>query len=147
MTTAVYRDGILAMDSRAYAGDKHPIGTKNKIKRLADGSLLAVSSRLTGQPESFARWCESKKQPHLAELEGDKTYGVQALLIRTDGSVYYWNDGSCFSGPLEAPYFAIGSGEEYAMGALMMGATAEEAVSIACRSDVWSDFPVVSVAR
>lgn len=43
MTTVVYRDGVMAADSRAYAGYNTTLGSKSKIRKLADGTLLTIS--------------------------------------------------------------------------------------------------------
>lgn len=48
MTTIAYRNGVMAADTRAYSGGKLPIGTKTKIERLEDGTLLGVSSITPG---------------------------------------------------------------------------------------------------
>jgi hypothetical protein len=33
LTTICYRDGVMAADTRAYSGDKLPIGSKTKIRQ------------------------------------------------------------------------------------------------------------------
>ncbi|MER9390093.1 hypothetical protein [Mesorhizobium sp. M0435] len=60
----------------------------------------------------------------------------------TDGTVHYRNHWSCFTGPLEAPFFAIGSGTEFALGPLHAGRTAEEAVRIASEYDSLTGGPI-----
>ena len=39
---------------------------------------------------------------------------------------------------IEMPYFAWGSGAKYALGAMAKGASAEEAINIACQFDPYS---------
>lgn len=134
MTTIVYRAGILAADSRAYSGDKNPIGEKRKIHRLADGSLIGASSNKVGVCEKFRRLVEESGVDGTFEDE----IPVQAIVIRPDGSVFYFNDLDSFSGPIKSEYLAIGSGEEYAIGALKMGASAVDAVRIAIECDPWT---------
>lgn len=144
MTTICYRDGVLAADSRAYSGDKMPIGIKKKLHRLSNGALLASSSRVVGNTDAFAAWCQAAidEKRCLPDVAAPEDYDIQGLLIWTDGKIYYWNDSRSWAGPLEAEFFAIGSGEQFAYGAMMAGASAEEAVRIACACDPWTDGPV-----
>ncbi|HEV2897411.1 MAG TPA: hypothetical protein VGX71_06130 [Pseudaminobacter sp.] len=143
MTTIVYRDGIMATDSRAFSGHRSPIGFKKKLHVLPNGALVASSSSDVGRTDAFAKWCiQAVNEGHpLPACTHDSKIGVQALLVWTDGTVYYWNS-RCFTGPLEAPFFAIGSGWEFALGALHAGATAEEAVRIASECDSLTGGPI-----
>lgn len=144
MTTIAYRAGIMAADSRAFAGDKMPIGSKNKLHVLSNGALVAASSNDVGATDSFASWCRAMVDAgeDLPNMSTGSDYGVQALLVWIDGTVHYWHEGRCFSGPLEGEFFAIGSGEQFAYGAMMAGVSAEQAVRAACVCDPWTDFPV-----
>lgn len=146
MTTIVYKDRVLAADTRAYSGDKVPIGTKRtKIRRLKDGSLIGASSSRVGQTDKFMNWVEATGAD--PAMHSDVDMPLQALLIKPDGAVYYWNDLDHFSGPIEADYFAIGSGNQYALGALLHdpAISAADAVEIACVLDTWSEVPVVTL--
>lgn len=134
MTTIAYRDGIMAADSRAYSGDKNPIGQKVKIRRLSDMSLFAASSSKVGQTDKLFR---------LTHEHGlFKTFPTevlaQGIVVRPNGDIFYFNDQDCFTGPIKADYLAIGSGEHYATAALFMGATAERAIEVACALDPWT---------
>lgn len=143
MTTIVYRDGVLAADSRAYRGDKSPLGTKVKIHRLWDGSLFGASSNCVGADTLLRRWVEEGCP---SQKSGDiKPDSFEMILIRPNGEVFFAHDNLDLSGPLEAPFFAIGSGEQYALGALEMGADAVRAVRVACEFDVWSDGQILSI--
>lgn len=141
MTTIVYRNGILAADSRAYAGSKTPVGTKRKIRRLEDGSLFGCSSSRVGQPENIARMV----QEHGVGKTFEKDVPAQVIVIQPDGAIYLFNDGDSFSGPIQSEFLAIGSGEEFATGALLNGASAAQAVEIAIRCDPWSDGPILTL--
>ncbi len=134
MTTIAYKDGVLVANSRSYAGSKMPLGRKSKIHRLADGSLFGCSSSKVGQPEKFRRLVEEFGVEHTFEKE----VLAQAIVIKPNGDVFYFNDEDAFSGPIETDCLAIGSGEEYAIGAMLHGATAQEAIVIAAECDVWT---------
>jgi hypothetical protein len=134
----------MAADSRAYAGDKLPIGRKTKIRRLDDGTLVGVSSNKPGQSEAVADWYAAGARPEGApKLDGDPSFRL--LAVAPDGRAWLANDSFRLTGPLEAEFFAIGSGEEYAIGALLMGADAVRAAELACTVDVWSALPVMSL--
>lgn len=139
MTTIAYRNGILAADSRAYGGDRHPIGQKTKIFRLTNGDLVGCSTTQVGVANKFLRLLEGLNGDY---DDIDEDWPLQALLVRKNGEVFLWSDGNSFTGPLEADFWAIGSGEQYAWGALWMGASAEEALECACVGDVFSAKPI-----
>lgn len=63
MTTIAYRDGMMAADSRAYAGNASPVGSKTKINRLKEGSLFACSTSKTGAMEQFVRLLNELDEP------------------------------------------------------------------------------------
>jgi hypothetical protein len=140
MSTIVYRDGILAADTRAFSGSKAPIGNKRKIfkVRLSDGSYTSfgVSTAHPGLSEEIRDWFASEKvhdaEPVLAGREFD------ALEITSGGEVFFYKDSFAPTGPLDADYYAIGSGAEYALGAFSMGADALTAIQIAGEHDVWT---------
>lgn len=137
MTTIAYRDGVLAADTRAYSGDARPLGQKSKIERLEDGTLIGVSSSIAGGGETVRRWYADQR-PSDIELPSNFTM----IAISREGEVFFAKDTPHVSGPLTAPYFAIGSGADFALGALETGVSAKGAVLLACRLDVWSDEPV-----
>lgn len=138
MTTIAYRAGVMASDSRAYSGYKSSIGEKVKIERLKDGTLLGVSSTLPGAAENIRQWYKDgcPKDTYYALPEK-----FTLLAVKSNGEAYYADDNLMLSGPLKAEYFAIGSGGDFALGALAFGSTAIEAIQIACKLDVWSEEP------
>lgn len=134
MTTIAYRDGVMASDSRAYSGSRNYIGSKNKIHRLSNGSLIGLSSSVVGECERLKRFVEGRG----VELECELDMPVQALLVTVDGSVYYFSEGRSFSGPINNDYFAIGSGEQYAIVSMSLGASAAKSIETAIEFDVWT---------
>ncbi|MBZ9600747.1 peptidase S14 [Phyllobacterium chamaecytisi] len=141
MTTVVYRDGVMAADSRAYAGNKQPLGTKRKIHRLADGSLFGCSSSKVGLPEKLRRLVEEFG----VETSFKESIDAQAIVVKPNGDIFYFNAEDGFSGPIASDFIAIGSGEHFAQGALMMGADAVRAVEIGCECDVWTGGPITQL--
>jgi hypothetical protein len=141
MSTIVYRAGVMASDSRAYGGGRAPVGTKAKIHRLPDGSLIGVSTTVPGQGEALALWVANGADP-AKPPPGITDVKATILLVRPNGEVFYADDSLYFSGPLAGPYWAIGSGGEFALGAMEMGADPERAVEVAIKLDPWSDGAV-----
>lgn len=139
MTTIAYRDGVMAADSRAYTGNRAPIGRKTKVRRLLDGTLIGCSSLIPGQSEAAINWFENGADASDPPPGDCKT---AILAVRPGGEVFFSSDSWFLSGPLHGEFFAIGSGNEYALGAMAMGASAERAVELACELDIWSAAPI-----
>jgi hypothetical protein len=143
MTTIAYREGVLAGDSRAYSGGSTPIGTKQKIFQFDDGTMCGISTMMPGLSEQVAHWIGTgMDRDHLPDQHQPN---LTVLLVDPDGQVYIAIDSYHFTGPLEGSYFAIGSGDHYALGAMAMGADACRAVEVACDLDVWTGGTVRSI--
>lgn len=146
MTTITYRDGVMAADSRAYGGDKVPIGSKVKIKRMEDGTLVGATSTIVGGSAWAIQWwedgCPQKPGEHV-----NLPSAFTLLAVKPNGEAYMANDHGALTGPLDAPFLAIGSGEQYALGAMAHGANAIDAVRASCRLDVWSELPVYAATH
>lgn len=143
MTTIVYRDGVLAADTRGYSGNHTPVGNKTKIFNLEDGSILGLSSPRPGLSEAFRDWLENGSD--MNAIPKFDQFQISALRITSDGDIFYYDDSVYPSGPLRADYFAIGSGDHYAFGALYAGATAIEAVEAAGQFDSFTNQDVESI--
>lgn len=143
MTTIAYRAGIMAGDTRAYAGFNGALGQKTKIRRLPDGTLVGCSSNQVGLGESVMDWYAAGAQPDKAPKASETKFSL--LVVKPDGRAFYASDNFFLSGPIVAEFFAVGSGEGVAQGAMHAGASAQHAVEIACRVDVWSGLPVVTL--
>ena len=145
MTTITYRDKVMASDSRAYTGGSTPIGWKQKIHRTKDGGLLGVSTTIPGLSEAFVAWAQKNFDPEFEPNVPDHPT-LSALYVDPNGQVFYWGDSMLKVGPIEAEYFAIGSGEHYALGAMAMGAPAMIAVQVAKQFDVWTDGEIQNLS-
>jgi len=141
MTVIVYANGVMAADTRAYSGESTPIGHKQKIHRLSDGSLFGASTTKPGLAEAFARWLETGMAG-----EPPKDIDMKGLWVRPSGEVFLFMNSHEPSGPLVGPFFAVGSGEQYALGALSLGADAVKAVEVACLHDPWCAAPVMRLS-
>lgn len=140
MSTVVYKDGDLASDSKAYGGKGMPSpGLKNKARRLQDGTRVGVVTAIVGMAERFTAWLEAGADP-AAWGQGDAD--LRALVIRPDGGLYLYDDSLWPSGPIKSARYAIGSGSEYAMAAMLMGADIVRAVEVAAELDPHTGGPV-----
>lgn len=138
MTTFAYRDGVLAADSAACTNTGLRSGSVRKLFRGPRNTMVATAGG-AGDCVAFERWFTGGQDG--AWEAKDKDAGFAALVVDGDGDVLcYGADGNAYR--VDAPFFARGSGGELAMGAMAMGASAEEAIEIACRYDVWSGGPV-----
>jgi hypothetical protein len=138
VTTAAYRDGLMVADTRAYGFDRVPVGRKTKIARLDDGRLLCVSTRHIGQPALVLAWVRAGMDPD-DRPELDQT--CEVLLVHPDGEADLMDD-KLNPARVSAPYYAIGSGKEFAMAAMRLGHGPVEAVAASCGLDPWTDFPL-----
>ncbi|MEF3135973.1 peptidase S14 [Rhizobium johnstonii] len=148
MTTIVYDAKIrrMASDSRAFSGSSHPIGAKRKIHRIEagkyKGSLLGVSSTVPGMNEFVTQWVTGGMSK---EAFGTNEPDFEALLVKVDGSRFFFNNSIYPSGPIEADFIAIGSGCAYALGAFRAGADMLGAVNVAIECDPFSEPPIVTL--
>ncbi len=147
MTTIVYRDGYIAADTRAYSGGSQPIGQKQKINRvqLSDGSYISfgVSTPHPGLSEEIRDWFASEMSADAEPILNGRAF--DCIAVNSNGEVYFYNDSFSPTGPLIGDFFAVGSGAEYALGAMSMGADAIQAVQKAAEFDVWTGGAVQHV--
>jgi len=127
MTTVAFRDGVMACDTRMTGGFISVC--KDKI---VSGREAIVG--FCGDP--IAAYCGAQ---YLAgELQDRPIINSKddvLFLMYREGSLYMV-DGDLRELPLDGnKYFAIGSGEQAAMVAMHMGATARDAVAMAIKVD------------
>lgn len=140
MSVIVLHEGVMAADSKAWGGrGSVSPGRKRKLHLLDDGTRVGIVSADLGEPERFLAWYRAGADP--AAWTGDKP-SLRALVVKPDGSAHLFDDSAWASGPIESTTFAIGSGGEYALGAIAMGASAARAVEVAISLDVHSGGPV-----
>ncbi len=141
MTTIVYRDGILAADS-AINSDDVMVGTMRKIVAVGDVGFLALAGTIGPGIMEISEWLS--RWPELGEApECVKKSEVCGLFAMKSGLLLQIDGGKPYE--MAAPFFAEGSGKLIALGALAMGATAEQAVDIAIRYDNKSGGPTQTV--
>jgi hypothetical protein len=134
VTIVVLRDGIMAADTAVWNGDAIN-GHVRKIRRLPDGSLVG-SGGSPGYAEWFSAWLVERLDATLLSFASasapaiPEDTGFGAIWLRQDGVVWKFNHSVL-------PYVSVGpwdlvgaEGQDIAIGALGMGATAEQAVRV-----------------
>lgn len=100
----------------------------DKAKALLNTSRAIIGfSGLASQFSEFIAWClsdELKKPPKLKKIE--------LLALTKEGKIYH-GEGPTHWMHVDQPFFAIGSGSHFAMGALQHGASPLEAVKAASK--------------
>lgn len=138
MTTIVYRDGILAADSQTTVGKFALTNDSLKISKLKNGGYFAGSGTVC-EIKMLFDWYNNGKR-HGSE---SKQLNCIALVIEKEKIFILYGDLYKFE--VKESYVAIGSGRDFAYGALYMGATAKEAVKAACRFDCYSGGKIKEV--
>lgn len=151
-TIAIDKDLTIASDSQVTAGDRRELFPADKLFEIA-GYRVGVCGRYT---EALAfvdtlidilereRVQQTTHVP-IPQAVADRFDNFNALVITPDGEILCY-EGSEFCMPVQAPV-AVGSGADYAMAAMVCGKTADEAVEVAIKFDVFSggDIQVLSV--
>lgn len=141
MTTIAYRDGVLAADTQICAGNGR-VGYAVKVRSL--GPLLYGSSGSCGLGDAWEAWLRAGAKGAHPKMKDGESKAQGYLFMPDDTVVWFHEDGVT---AMRAPYFAIGSGSDYALGAMALGHTAEEAVKAAMAHDTGTGGDVVSVRR
>lgn len=156
MTVIAWRAGIMACDSCWSHGDTQ-VASLIKIKRLQSGALLgqAGDNDARAMEVLLDKIKDPKKLPTRDELAKTLVDFI-GLLALPKGGVFVvssapvdqagWpsQDGTVGVWPATSMggYAAVGSGSDYALSAMDAGASAREAVVIACRRNLSCRAPV-----
>lgn len=141
MTTIATDGNTMAADGRVTEGSEICRDDYRKVRRLKDGRIVGFSGN-SYHDDAFATWLENGSK-------GDVPKGMDAefccLVLTPGGDIFtYDQHGRCFC---EKPPYAIGSGRKYARSAMELGKTPIEAVSFACRFDIYSGGEIIALWR
>jgi len=151
MTTIVFANNELSGDGRCTIGDTILSDDVVKVYNI-NNRLVGFAGRYASGLK-FLEWFEEfdnanevqQQVPfvsvNIPELMEDEDF--TGIVAYPEGYVMLFEGGKAFY-EVKAPY-AIGSGSDIALGALDQGATAEEAVRIACKRNVMSGGLVTTV--
>ncbi len=146
MTTIAYRDKTMCSDSQATRGDFIDNLSTTKIFEVGDGILIGISGSALDALE-FVEWFKDtleasnvqEQNPYVSVLPPEKLVNenFHCLVAYPDDTVYEFFGCEKVMECAES-YAAVGSGMFYAMSAMDAGASAEEAVCVAIKRDVFS---------
>jgi hypothetical protein len=111
-------------------------GYVNKLVKTSVG--VAGIAGIAVAERAFIEFLETGKKPDGSDDLDDFT----ALVLKPDGTVDLYCAFNVIQTTKSDFPVAIGSGSEIAVGAMMAGKTAEEAVAIACLRDCYSGGPI-----
>lgn len=134
MTVIAYRDGVMAGD-RQLTSHGVVVGMVTKVHLIKSRRALLACDGDAMLAAAFERWMSTRADGDPPPLsQGESSSG--ALEVRADGTMWLWG-GTGFI-EFDAPFVALGSGRDLALGAMAAGATAEEAVRYASSLDIYS---------
>lgn len=155
MTTIAYRDGIMACDSCWALNGSLIDNLANKIYRLKSGALLGQcgSNDIRPMIDILQHAKTEKQMPSYEAICNVRVSGMYLLALPNRRVFKFattalhpeqWTDDVADLGMwrVELPFAAVGSGTDLAMGAMAQGATAAQAVRVACRFDINSRLPL-----
>lgn len=143
MTTIAFKDGVMAADSMQSGDFIDPVECKKILKikvynNVIPTDVLVGCAGQVSALSAFIAWYKECKKPEKWPAGFEE--GFSALVYHNSELLYY--GGSYGYGIDVGKFSAIGTGSEIAMGAMMAGASAVEAVEIACDLDTGSRKPV-----
>jgi len=144
MTTIAYRDGVMAADSCVTMSDDAAGDYKGHCVKLLECcyGICALQGESTPGMAFWHWWRTGMRDEALADRIRASQADFAALTLTPEG-LFVW-DHWLLPEQVEDEFYALGSGTKAALGALHMGATAVEAVRIACLIDPYTALPIVS---
>jgi hypothetical protein len=140
MTTIAWDGRIVAADSLGVAGGGRSFLPSKKIVEEG-GVIFAACGRMGPMLDAWAKWWKDGADPTNVPPQGGSTEDCGNFIVFADGRCFIFSHMVPYACEEAAP-FAIGSGADYAVGAMKAGADACRAVEIAIECDVNSGGPV-----
>jgi ATP-dependent protease HslVU (ClpYQ) peptidase subunit len=138
MTTIAYRDGVLSADSLV-TNMACKVGTFEKLFDDKEDNHYGCIGEVQDLI-AFRKWkrgCSEK--PKVSE-------DFCALMVDKNNNLWIYED-KLIPRKMECEYYAIGSGYEFALGAMANGASAYEALEAAIKHDCYSGGEIVSMVN
>lgn len=135
MTIICAKDGVIAADGSVWM-DELTFSTRKKIRQLGDGALVGAAGDAE-YADAFMLWKQGKcGKPDVPPDDSN----FAAIEINKEGIFQYAGNYTRFSDI--APFAAIGSHAEFAMGLMDAGMSAEQAVWRCIERGAWARGPV-----
>jgi hypothetical protein len=140
MTCIVANLESMASDRFVTYGPSYTGATKIWV---AKGSVWGAAGDV-GQCLAFKAWTLGKGKRPQVESEEEEGSRIEVLELSPKGLFLWINDS--VGDAIREHFYAIGSGGGYAIGALSMGATLEQAVEVAAKWDSNTRMPFDMIA-
>lgn len=147
MTTIIATRSKILSDGKVTVGSRVDQYNFKKVRKIGD-YLVGGAGRLSSILTFFA-WFEQNLQCQAAQesipglmIQSDPDKEDEefvALVVHPDGRIFiHEGNNPARAFPIEADYYAVGSGADYALAALDGGCTPEEAMAVAKMRDAFS---------
>lgn len=137
MTTIAYKDGVIAYDSRQVRCDRIVSDDCQKMTTV-DGVSFFLAGAVCDEKALIAAYFGSPSSVPV-ECSGYALDGGKLLMVGHDDKTGIWRQELDPTNP-----DAIGSGSSFALAAMDMGASAEDAVRAAMKRDIYTGGKVVT---
>ncbi|WP_214510545.1 proteasome subunit beta [Pseudomonas brassicacearum] len=131
MTTIAYKDGVIAYDGRQTRSGAIVSDDCSKCQ-LVDGVSFLLSGTVCDEKALIAAYFGTPS-PVPVECSGYVVDGGKLMMVGHDDKTGIWKQDLDLDNP-----DAIGSGAPYALAAMDMGASAEDAVRAAMKRDIYT---------
>ncbi|MBX9754803.1 MAG: proteasome subunit beta [Pseudomonadaceae bacterium] len=131
MTTIAYKDGVIACDSRQTRSSAIVSDDCHK-RQVVDGISFFLSGAICDEKALIAAYFGTPS-PVPVECSGYVVDGDKLMMVGHDDKTGIWKQDLDPANP-----DAIGSGAPYALTAMDMGASAEDAVRAAMKRDIYT---------
>lgn len=131
MTTIAYRDGVIAYDSRQTRNSAIVSDDAPKCQ-VVDGVSFFLSGAVCDEKTLIAAYFGTSSTVPV-ECSGYVVDGGKLMMVGHDDTTGIWRQDLDPTNP-----DAIGSGAPYALAAMDMGASAEDAVRAAMKRDIYT---------
>lgn len=132
MSVVVWDGKTLAVDRQATCGELRMNVRKARYLACADETVAWTGDHELGIV--LANWYENGAKPEdWPPAQRDKDRWCRLIVVSRRGGLKFYEMEPVAQRYRDAPYAAFGSGRDFALGALAMGATAEQAAEVACR--------------
>lgn len=143
MTTIAYRQDVLAADTQITCGGTIDGWVQKAFRK---GALLYATSGCSGLAGDFVSWVAGGMNGDAPSLRGEKDEGGAHGYLFPGGDRVVWRYNNVWA-THHAPFFAYGSGAEIALGAMLHGASAEDAVRAAAQRDTSTGGEITVLRR
>ena len=144
MTTIAFKDGTLASDSQVTQNSSFT-GSALKIGKL--GPVLFGACGALPIAQKFMQWAIGGmvgECPRMAQRDGELVTEAVGVVFHGNHILEFNQYGSI---TLKAPYYATGSGGEFARGAMEAGASAQRALEVAMKLDIYTGGDITLLSQ